>query len=63
MIDRDFMILWLHRFGEGGLEASPVTTEDDGEPVIYDSSEACFYSLDTIILNDDTYSTERLGFF
>lgn len=44
-------------FGEGGLEASPVTTEGEDESVIYDSSEACFYSLDTIILNDDTYST------
>ena len=58
MIDRDFMILWLHGYrGEGGLEASPVTTEGEGESVIYDSSEACFYSPDTIILNDGTYST------
>lgn len=54
MIDRDFMILWLHRFGEGGLEASPETTEGEDESAIYDSSEACFYSLDTIIINDDT---------
>jgi hypothetical protein len=44
-------------YREGGLEASPVTTECEDESVIYDSSEACFYSLDTIILNDDTYST------
>jgi hypothetical protein len=44
-------------YREGGLEASPVTTEGEDESVIYDSSAACFYSPDTIILNDGTYST------